>query len=54
MKKLICLAVLLSVFVFTSTVAAYEPEPPDRHTTLKRYQSILRCWQSMRSSFHPQ
>jgi alkyl sulfatase BDS1-like metallo-beta-lactamase superfamily hydrolase len=28
MKKLICLAVLLSVFAFTSTAAAYEPEPP--------------------------
>jgi alkyl sulfatase BDS1-like metallo-beta-lactamase superfamily hydrolase len=28
MKKLICLAVLLSVFAFTSTAAAYESEPP--------------------------
>ena len=28
MKKFICLALLLSVFVFTSTVAAYEPEVP--------------------------
>ena len=28
MKKLICLALLLSVFVFTSPVAAYEPEVP--------------------------
>jgi alkyl sulfatase BDS1-like metallo-beta-lactamase superfamily hydrolase len=28
MKKFICLAVLLSVFAFTSTAAAYEPEVP--------------------------
>ena len=28
MKKLICLAVLLSLFAFTSTVAAYEPPDP--------------------------
>jgi alkyl sulfatase BDS1-like metallo-beta-lactamase superfamily hydrolase len=29
MKKLVCLAVLLSLFVFTSTVSAYEHEPYD-------------------------
>ena len=28
MKKLICLAVLLSVFAFTSTAAAYDPPDP--------------------------
>jgi alkyl sulfatase BDS1-like metallo-beta-lactamase superfamily hydrolase len=28
MKKFLCLAVLICVFAFTSTAAAYEPEPP--------------------------
>jgi hypothetical protein len=36
MKKLICLAVLLSVFVFTSTEAAYDPpDPPGAPYTLE-------------------
>jgi alkyl sulfatase BDS1-like metallo-beta-lactamase superfamily hydrolase len=47
MKKFICLAVLLSVFVFTSTVAAYEHEPyepeavPVHPTLLEKYQEFF-------------
>ena len=47
MKKLVYLAVLLSLFVFTSPVAAYEHEPydpeavPVHPTLLKSYAGFL-------------
>jgi alkyl sulfatase BDS1-like metallo-beta-lactamase superfamily hydrolase len=41
MKKLLCLAVLISVFVFTSTVAASEPVPPYDPPVVPVNQTLL-------------